>query len=345
MQPEQVIAMGALQIPSQPVYVLTGHAMDQDHASLQPSQGQSQLSPPLATSSSSSSSSSSFSSSQASCMVSVLPASCSRLEVAVVVSLLTAAAIAILVLLYCVLVLRYKLKVAQARHAMEYWGFFRSASYDLKEPGLPEVFPVPVSVTVPLPVPLADITPGANGTALHHTVDSKPQQQSTPLPPSPRPPPSPPPSPPPPVRPAAQENPSPPPYSEPASSEVSGASSGFSPPCFSTQLEAPLAVPRPVAMRASPGVSPVLRPASTPSIPFPSLPRPLHPLPPPPTPPRPLSAHPLPHPYMDNSPPSPYLSWGACSDVDVYASVGSMRLSRTSSGSQTQVILFEHSAV
>ncbi|KAL2099758.1 hypothetical protein ACEWY4_004152 [Coilia grayii] len=302
MQPEQVTALEALQIPSQPMYLLTSHVVEHDSLP----QGQSQLSPPLGTSS------------QAPCMVSVLPATCSRLEVSVVVFLLTAAAVAILVLLYWVLLLRHRLKVAQARHAVEYWGFFRSARYNLKEPGLPEAFPLPVM----------DITPAANGVAPHAT-DSKPQLSTPPPPPEP-----------------PAQPPSPPPYSESASCQLSAsASSGFSPPCSSTQLQPPQALPSPAATkRASPAPSPVLRPTSTPTtIPFPSLPRPLHPLPPPPTPPRPLSAHP--HPYIYTSPPSPYLSWGACSDVDVYASVGSIRLSRTSSGSQTQVILFEHSAL
>lgn len=82
----------------------------------------------------------------------------------------------------------------------------------------------------------------------------------------------------------------------------------------------------------------------------PPLPLPPSPAPPPPPPP----LHPaissvvtlsLPLPVIQTTPPSPHLSWGACSDVDVYSRIGSFRPSRLSSVSnQSRVILFEHSS-
>lgn len=46
------------------------------------------------------------------------------------------------------------------------------------------------------------------------------------------------------------------------------------------------------------------------------------------------------------TPPSPHLSWGACSDVDVYSRIGAFRPSRHSSVSNhSRVILFEHSSL
>lgn len=98
---------------------------------------------------------------------------------------------------------------------------------------------------------------------------------------------------------------------------------------------------------------------SAPALPSPvtpqlCLPLPSHPvLPPPPlhaapflpSTPRVLS-FPLPLPVIGTTPPSPHLSWGACSDVDVYSRIGAFRPSRLSSlSSQSTVILFEHSAL
>ncbi|XP_062340590.1 protein enabled homolog [Osmerus eperlanus] len=90
-----------------------------------------------------------------------------------------------------------------------------------------------------------------------------------------------------------------------------------------------------------------------PASPPPTLPPPPHRvlppppiLPPPPLPPTPpLVALPFPLPIIHTTPPSPHLSWGAGSDAEVYSRIGAFRPSRLSSLSQTQVILFEHSAL
>ncbi|XP_031433540.1 proline-rich receptor-like protein kinase PERK2 [Clupea harengus] len=288
MQPEHVTALGSLQIPSQPVRL---------HESSP--QGRGQLSPPLG------------SSPQAPCVASVLPPTCWTLEVAAVVLLMTVAGVAILILLYMVLLLRHRLKVAQAGNTVEYWGFFRSARYSLKEPRPPQVFPVPTTV----------VTPGPDVTA-PPVIESKPLADL------------------PPCVSLAQHQP-PPPYWEPPPS-LSPTSSGQSPPNPSTQLRTSPLPPR-FTKSLPPVAAPVLRTTSVPIIPFPSLPRPLHLKSQASLPLRPLSAQP--HPHIYTTPPSPHLSWGACSDVDVYSRVGSMTLSRPASRSQTQVILFEHSAL
>uniref|UniRef100_A0A1A7WSC2 Uncharacterized protein n=2 Tax=Iconisemion striatum TaxID=60296 RepID=A0A1A7WSC2_9TELE len=86
----------------------------------------------------------------------------------------------------------------------------------------------------------------------------------------------------------------------------------------------------------------------------PILPLPLTSVPPTPPVHRPPSAPPtprvlsLPHPLpvIHTTPPSPHLSWGACSDADVYSRIGAFRPSRLSSlSSQSTVILFEHSSL
>ncbi|KAM6902314.1 uncharacterized protein FYW49_015937 [Xenentodon cancila] len=80
---------------------------------------------------------------------------------------------------------------------------------------------------------------------------------------------------------------------------------------------------------------------SPPALPLPAV----HPPPSLPPTPRVLSL-PLPLPVINTTPPSPHLSWGACSDVDVYSRIGAFRPSRLSSlSSQSTVILFEHSAL
>ncbi|XP_048115284.1 disintegrin and metalloproteinase domain-containing protein 15 [Alosa alosa] len=201
MQPEEVTAFGALEIVSQRVYLLTSHIVEHEGLPQGQSQGQGQLSPPLGPSP------------QAPCVASVLPARCWTLEVGVAVLLMTLAAVVILALLYWALLLRHKLKVARAGNALEYWGFFRSAQYNLKEPGLPEAFPVAMTTVV---------TPGPDVAAPPATDSLKPplgppppQPLSTPPqhwppppylepPPPPPPPPHhhpPPPPPPPPVSP------------------------------------------------------------------------------------------------------------------------------------------------
>ncbi|XP_020491740.1 uncharacterized protein [Labrus bergylta] len=107
-------------------------------------------------------------------------------------------------------------------------------------------------------------------------------------------------------------------------------------------------------------VSQVIPTATVTPLPPPpmSSPPPL-PLPPPPAlPPPPLHAppslppaaavlpFPFPLPMIHATPPSPHLSWGACSDVDVYSRIGAYRPSRLSSiSNQSKVILFEHSSL
>ncbi|KAK3523504.1 hypothetical protein QTP70_001166 [Hemibagrus guttatus] len=86
---------------------------------------------------------------------------------------------------------------------------------------------------------------------------------------------------------------------------------------------------------------PVEAPSSSPPPPVvPSQPviPPLLPLPPPPSS-RPPSILPLPHPIIYTTPPSPQ------SDAEVYSRIGTVRPSRHSSMSQTQVVLFEHSSL
>ncbi|TSX03285.1 hypothetical protein Baya_13684 [Bagarius yarrelli] len=61
--------------------------------------------------------------------------------------------------------------------------------------------------------------------------------------------------------------------------------------------------------------------------------------PPPPLSSRPASVVPLPHPIIYTTPPSPQ------SDTEVYSRIGTLRPSRHSSVSQTQVVLFEHSSL
>ncbi|XP_005921746.1 inverted formin-2 [Haplochromis burtoni] len=103
-------------------------------------------------------------------------------------------------------------------------------------------------------------------------------------------------------------------------------------------------------------------PAVITPVPPPSLPSPAPPpllLPPPPVLPRPpvhppvslpptppVLSLPLPVPVIHTTPPSPHLSWGACSDADVYSRIGTFRPSRLSNlSNQSTVILFEHSSV
>lgn len=94
----------------------------------------------------------------------------------------------------------------------------------------------------------------------------------------------------------------------------------------------------------------VITPLPPPPVPSP----PPLPLPPPPVLPPPLSipptppvlAFPLHLPMIHTTPPSPHLSWGACSDVDVYSRIGAFRPSRLSSlSTHSKVILFEHSSL
>ncbi|XP_051533118.1 uncharacterized protein LOC127428660 [Myxocyprinus asiaticus] len=177
---------------------------------------------------------SSLNQSSQSCRTSALPQVCWGLELNMAMLLMVLAGLLILVLLYRVLLLRHRLRVAQAGNALEYFGFYHMAQYDLKQPGQP---------------PLPEAAP-----------------------------------------------------------QVSTSS---------------VTIPSP---------SPVIRP--------PSIHPPLHLSPPPP-------AHLLylPLPIIHTTPPSPHPSCGAGSDAEVYSRINVLRPSRPSSVSQTQVILFEHSAL
>lgn len=151
-----------------------------------------------------------------------------------------------------------RLRLARARHALEYYSFFHTATYTLKHPTPCEALPTKNGTIVeeaPLPI---------------QTVTAVTPVAITPLPPPPVPP--------------------------------------------------PLLLPLP---------------------PTPALP------PPPSLPPtHPVLALPLPLPVIHTTPPSPHLSWGACSDADVYSRIGTYRPSRLSSlSSQSKVILFEHSSL
>ncbi|KAF3702316.1 hypothetical protein EXN66_Car018004 [Channa argus] len=54
----------------------------------------------------------------------------------------------------------------------------------------------------------------------------------------------------------------------------------------------------------------------------------------------------LPLPVIHTNPPSPHLSWGACSEADVYSRIGTFQPSRLSSlSNNSKVILFEHSSL
>lgn len=156
------------------------------------------------------------------CRTSALPRVCWDFQLSLAVPFIVLAGILILVLLYWVLLLRHRLRIAQAGNALEYFGFYRIAQYDLKQPNLPVVMTSPPS-------------------------------------PSPSPP--------------------PPPH----------------PPVFHV------------------------------------------------TPPPPPLLYVTP-PVIHTTPPSPHPSCGAASDAEVYSRIGVLRPSRHSSVSQTQVILFEHSA-
>ena len=111
--------------------------------------------------------------------------------------------------------------------------------------------------------------------------------------------------------------------------------------------------PLPEATPALPNVTEVTPTVMVPMPPSARDPRPTLLLPPPPVvpppscPPNPpVVRFPLTLPLIEATPPSPHLSWGACSDADVYSRIGAIRPSRLSSMSnQSKVILFEHSSL
>ncbi|XP_068430791.1 uncharacterized protein [Clinocottus analis] len=185
--------------------------------------------------------------------------SCWSLDARVAVLLVTLAGALILLLLYKLLQLRHRLMLARARHALEYYSFYHSATYTLK-----------------------------HAASCHELLTKE------------------------------------------------GAGPDASPPeqIVTRAVIAPLP--------AGPVHSP------------PPLPLPPHPVPPPPqlqtpptlTPTPPSRAFPLHLPAIHTAPPSPHLSWGACSDADVYSRIGAFRPSRLSSlSNQSKVILFEHSSL
>ncbi len=161
-----------------------------------------------------------------------------------------------------VFVVSRRLRLASARHALEYHSFFHTATYTLKQPASCQDLPAKNGTVREATPPVQTVNP------VTPTVIA-------PLPPPPVPSPPPLPLPPPPVLP-------PPPLHTP-----------------------------------------------------PSLP---------PTPP--VLAVPLTLPVIHTTPPSPHMSWGACSDADVYSRIGAFRPSRLSSiSNQSKVILFEHSSL
>ncbi|CAK6965170.1 uncharacterized protein LOC128380665 [Scomber scombrus] len=189
--------------------------------------------------------------------------SCWNLDVRVAVLLLTIAGAVILLLLYRLLQMRHRLRLARARHALEYHSFFHTGTYTLKHP-----------------TPSEDL-PTKNGTV--------PDEASLPI------------------------------------QTVTAVT-----PVPITALPPPPVAPPPLlALPPPPSLPPPLlqRPASLPST-------------------HPVLTLPLPVPMIHTTPPSPHLSWGACSDADVYSRIGAFRPSRLSSlSSQSKVILFEHSSL
>ncbi|XP_055009811.1 uncharacterized protein LOC110159941 [Boleophthalmus pectinirostris] len=191
-------------------------------------------------------------------------------DVILAVLLVTVAGVAVLLLLYRLLQLRHRLKMARARHALEYYGFYHSATYRLPHVPLYEDEAKTGTKTCPGP-----------GPALVHTVTplTPPTLVVTSLPPVP-----------------------PPPMTCPPPEQA--------PPLYqTTPFE-----------EATPLIIPPLVVPSTPSLLLP--------------------------PVRHVTPPSPHLSWGACSDVELYSRIGAYRSSRLSSlSSQSRVILFEHSSL
>lgn len=91
-----------------------------------------------------------------SCKTSAVSQACWEVNVALMFVAL--AGFLILVLFYCVLLLRHKLRLAQAGNALEYFSFYHMANYSLKQlhesPGLPSantISPVEVSPCSPPP--------------------------------------------------------------------------------------------------------------------------------------------------------------------------------------------------
>ncbi|XP_059214176.1 uncharacterized protein LOC131992574 [Centropristis striata] len=187
--------------------------------------------------------------------------SCWGLDARVAMLLVTLAGAVILLLLYKLLQLRHRLRLARARHALEYYSFYHTATYTLKHAGSCQDLPAKNGMIPEAASPVQTVT------LMTPTVTTLP------APPVPSPPPLP--LPPPPVLP-------------------------------------------PPLLHTSPSLTP------TPSV----------------------LAFPLSLPVIHTTPPSPHLSWGACSDADVYSRIGAFRPSRLSSlSNHSKVILFEHSSL
>lgn len=120
------------------------------------------------------------------CSSSGLGKPCWSLDVRVAVLLVTVAGAVILLLLYKLLQLRHRLRLARARHALEYYSCYHAATYTLKDPGLPEVLPTKTGNVTEVTPPVQMVTPVTPAT-------------NTPLPPPPVPLPPPPDLPPPPL--------------------------------------------------------------------------------------------------------------------------------------------------
>ncbi|KAG9265547.1 uncharacterized protein LOC111193852 [Astyanax mexicanus] len=73
---------------------------------------------------------------------------CWGLEVKVAIVLVALAGLLILALFYRILILRHRLRVAEARNALEYSGFYHMAQYSLKELDLPPVTPPVVTALI-----------------------------------------------------------------------------------------------------------------------------------------------------------------------------------------------------
>lgn len=98
-------------------------------------------------------------------------------EMNVALMLMVLAGLLILVLFYCVLLLQHKLRLAQAGNALEYFGFYHMANYNLKPlhepPGLP-------SVTIDPPVAVSPCSPPPTVVPSHPVIPPPPTLSSRP---------------------------------------------------------------------------------------------------------------------------------------------------------------------
>ncbi|XP_065142872.1 uncharacterized protein [Paramisgurnus dabryanus] len=123
------------------------------------------------------------------CKTSTLPQDCWDFELTLAVLLMVLAGLLILLLLYWVLLLRHRLRVAQAGNALEYFGFYHMAQYDLKEP-VPPLPPQGSSSAVAIPSLPSLPQPPSNHPPVHLTPPPLlylPQPMIHTTPPSPHP--------------------------------------------------------------------------------------------------------------------------------------------------------------